>query len=85
MPSKQHTEMHMKHQMSATLRCTPNGSLSRTETHMPTFTQTSFLASLAILISCQTTKTHHAAGYLIAAQVVREDPKPVLDAMGEAL
>jgi hypothetical protein len=43
------------------------------------------LASLAILIPCNTTKTHHAAGHLVAAQVVREDPKPVLDAMGEAL
>jgi hypothetical protein len=43
------------------------------------------LASLAILVPCNTTKTYHAAGHLVAAQVVREFPKPLLDAMGEAL
>ncbi len=52
---------------------------------MPILTPESYLAALAILIPCNTTKTFHAAGHLVAQQVVREDPKPLLDAMGEAL
>jgi hypothetical protein len=45
----------------------------------------SYLAALAILVPCNTTKTYHAAGHLVAAEVVREFPKPLLDARGEAL
>ena len=45
----------------------------------------SLLAALAILVPCDTVLTYHAAGHLVAAQVVREKPKPILDATGEAL
>jgi hypothetical protein len=45
----------------------------------------SLLASLAVLIPCNTVKTYHAAGHLVAAQVVRDHPKPLLDENGEAL
>jgi hypothetical protein len=43
------------------------------------------LDALTILIPCNTTMTNHAAGHLVAAQVVHEFPKPLLDARGEAL
>jgi hypothetical protein len=43
------------------------------------------LDALAILIPCNTTKTFHAAAHLVAAQVVRQNPLPLLDARGEAL
>jgi hypothetical protein len=52
---------------------------------MPTLRENSLAAALAILIPCNTTKTYHAAGHLVAAQVVREFPKPLLDAKGDAL
>jgi hypothetical protein len=45
----------------------------------------SYLAALAILIPSNTTKTYHAAGHLVAAEVVRENPLPLLDERGEAL
>ena len=43
------------------------------------------LDALTILIPCNTTMTNHAAGHLVAAQVVHEFPKPLLDARCEAL
>lgn len=43
------------------------------------------LSSLALLVPLNTTKTNCAAAHLVAAEVIREFPKPVLDAMGEAL
>ncbi len=48
-------------------------------------TMKSLLAALAILVPCNTVLTYHAAGHLVAAQVVRERPLPLLDEMGEAL
>jgi hypothetical protein len=60
-------------------------SLSSYPGPRPVASRKSYLASLAILIPCNTATTSRAAGHLVAAQVVRDNPLPILDAMGEAL
>ena len=51
----------------------------RISPHHQVYPMKTLLASLAILIPCDTPKTFHAASHLVAAQVVREFPMPLPD------